>query len=1017
MLLPYPALDQQFNNLSAGDHLAALYESRSEWRSGVMSYIYTAFQKGNKIVWLVNKRQFQYLSRQYIYIMEAALQSGQLAVIDAAFIKKACKNISNNIIEILKSYTFDCMNVHFCLDWVFAMTDPEELLGLETLLHNLAHQTGSILFCQYDIRHLTSSAARAVLESHPRILRHGVLCRNIYYVPSDMVLNDKKCANKITHWLDAIYGEDKTRRETKFLAEVVQYSSNPFAAGQLNGQIMACNPAFEKLSGYNQEELRNINWINDLAQTYNHEDFSKQVQMNDQTIHNKKRYGLRRSDGTTIPIEFTVQRADYLDGVSCYYGFLTDITHHHEYEQALLTIQTKLQQRVRYLDTLIDHMNEFFYTYDQNGIITFVNKKAQEILGYSFDEMVGKPLLKFVVPEYHTIVAQNLRNRLQLGIANSYEHEIITSTGALIYVRANCAPIKNNSGILGGMVLAQDITESRKAELALRHQLELERLISVISSRFVNLEYEEIDQEIEKTLGLMGEFVGADNSYIFLTSEDGNRLSDTHEWCAPGITGSKASLQNLNAADYSWGLNMLKDNEYVYYPDTEQMPVEGRKELSQVLDLKVRSILAVPLRFHRQFIGFMGFTSILDSHIWTKQDVDLLKIAGEILISTLEHRRSEKRIKSGFKLFNGLTEGVMVIDHQGMVSWANRSCSVITGFSPAEIINRSYRSLQFLPEPVKETFPALWEQVESQGKWQGQVELVRRNGEQFTCFISISAVDRIVDHFMDYFAILVDITEQVKLQRERAQLKQQTMIAHRLASLSTLSAGIVHEIAQPLNAIKVLVDGMIYWHQAGNQLESAEVIQKLEEIALETNHINEIIKYIRSFANFKKEELVRCNLNQAVLRSLNLMRRQLSDHDITLQIALEDNLPDVCGHPNRLEEVVINLLVNAMQALSQSVKDNKLIECKTFSRRGTVILEIRDNATGIDDSIIGSVFEPFITSKPSGLGTGLGLSIVNTIVSNLGGKVSVYNNNNGGATFCIQIPAWTGGIKNENSIG
>lgn len=220
MLLPSPDINQQLHHLLPGDHLAALYESRSEWRSSVMPFLQTGLEMGQKVICLAGSRDFGYLARQYAPIIDPALKSGQLLLLDANSFKNKYKNPSSHIIETLNSYMQNSGTVRFSLDWMFKFYPPEQLQQFEAMLHNFIHESGAILFCQYNLKHLESSTAKAVLESHPQVVRGNTLCQNIYYIPSDIIVSDHKPDYEVIHWLDAIYTEDKTRRETKYLAEV-----------------------------------------------------------------------------------------------------------------------------------------------------------------------------------------------------------------------------------------------------------------------------------------------------------------------------------------------------------------------------------------------------------------------------------------------------------------------------------------------------------------------------------------------------------------------------------------------------------------------------------------------------------------------------------------------------------------------------------------------------------------------------------------------------------------------------
>lgn len=141
------------------------------------------------------------------------------------------------------------------------------------------------------------------------------------------------------------------------------------------------------------------------------------------------------------------------------------------FKYALIDSERKLKERVDYLNLLIDNMNELFYTYDNNARITFINKKSNEITGYSPEEMVGRSLLEFVPEAYKEMVWQGIRNRLDNGEPGSYETPIIHKDGSTRIIRLNVSAIIVDGNITGGMVLAEDITERKQAEAVLQNTI------------------------------------------------------------------------------------------------------------------------------------------------------------------------------------------------------------------------------------------------------------------------------------------------------------------------------------------------------------------------------------------------------------------------------------------------------------------------------------------------------------------------------------------------------------------
>jgi len=149
---------------------------------------------------------------------------------------------------------------------------------------------------------------------------------------------------------------------------------------------------------------------------------------------------------------------------------------------------------------------------------------------------------------------------------------------------------------------------------------------------------------------------------------------------------------------------------------------------------------------------------------------------------------------------------------------------------------------------------------------------------------------------------------------------------------------------------------------------------------------------------------MKCDINCAVEKASDLLGQQLKSHKIIFTKILSDRLPKVNGNINIFEEVVINLIVNAMQALDTVNKNDKEIICETVFEEGKIHLKVNDNAFGISNDLKDKIFEPFFSTKSVNGGMGLGLALVQTILSSYNGIIGVSNNKKGGATFTVELP-------------
>lgn len=539
---------------------------------------------------------------------------------------------------------------------------------------------------------------------------------------------------------------------------------------------------------------------------------------------------------------------------------------------------------------------------------------------------------------------------------------------------------------------------------SLQVQLAFHKLLGSIFSRFHSSSYDQLDDVIEETLKETCTFIQADRCYLFLSSENSMFASNTYEWCQEGVSAQKEYLQNLDLYNFTWFRNKLLRTDYLFIPSVEKISACAPKEHIVWPKQEICSALIIPLKHHDKLYGFLGFDAVGQARAWSDEDINLLTIIANIFLWVHQGKQSEQLIRIYRQLANSLEEGILIINEPNQVIAINQAFSEITGYSYADILGQPH-FLFGLMEADQDKIHEMHQQLRTQGKWAGTVTGRHKDGSSYPARYSINTSQDEIDKLTRYMAIFKDISDDYRLEQERAALRKQTMTAQKLNSLSAMSAAVVHEIAQPLNAIKVLVDGMLYCQHNHFELPQSEIFEKLANVSTEMKRIDEIIQSIRSYANSNQSaELSSCSWNEAVERVLGLLGRQLATHQIVIKPVLIDELPRMVANPLRLDEVLLNLLVNAMHALDYCQKAEKEIICQTGYTDKMAILEVADNAYGIDESIHELIFEPFFTNKQSIHGMGLGLSIVASIMTSLKGQVSVFNNDKGGATFRLELP-------------
>lgn len=244
-----------------------------------------------------------------------------------------------------------------------------------------------------------------------------------------------------------------------------------------------------------------------------------------------------------------------------------------------------------------------------------------------------------------------------------------------------------------------------------------------------------------------------------------------------------------------------------------------------------------------------------------------------------------------------------------------------------------------------------------------------------------------------------------ELERTTAELttaQEQLIRSARLAAVGRLSAGVAHEIGNPLAAIRGLLDLM----QMGN-LDPEEEREFISRIQGETERIHHTIRDLLDFSRSDADASPRVesssDLAEVVSDTVKLVDRQTRFRDIDLTLGVDDGLPRVRGDGERIRQLLLNLLFNAADALG----GRGSIQLRASNGGGLVRLVVEDDGPGIDAAILDQVFDPFVTTKPAGQGTGLGLAVCHTIVERLGGSIEARNLPQGGASFEVRLPVAT----------
>jgi len=264
-------------------------------------------------------------------------------------------------------------------------------------------------------------------------------------------------------------------------------------------------------------------------------------------------------------------------------------------------------------------------------------------------------------------------------------------------------------------------------------------------------------------------------------------------------------------------------------------------------------------------------------------------------------------------------------------------------------------------------------------------------------------------YVIENYLLLEDNTERLRSTvtiqdvTERRMAEAQLIQSAKLITLGEMSAGVAHEINQPLSVILLAAENIMNRVSLGS-LEEDYLKKKLKRIISQTERASSIIDHLRKFGREAKEEFHIVDLSEAILGALNLMGEQLKLEQIRIHTQFDNSLPVVFGHQIQLEQMFINLLSNAFHAIRKNNPVDRTITIETLqSATGAAIVRVSDTGGGIPENIITKIFDPFFTTKGMSEGTGLGLSVSYGFVHEMGGSIKATNIDKG-ALFEIELP-------------
>ncbi len=543
------------------------------------------------------------------------------------------------------------------------------------------------------------------------------------------------------------------------------------------------------------------------------------------------------------------------------------------------------------------------------------------------------------VPEDQREIVRHHEDLALAGEPQNYEGMVMRPDGDRRIVAIATAPLRELGQVTGIVASLRDITDERRARDA----------VAQSEGRYRNL-FESATDAIY-TLDVHGAFTSANQATCELTGRD-----------AASLLGHSTRRMLVDKEVITVNRHFLRalDGEAERYECTILRPDGERRTIS---------VTNTPIRRGDDIVGVLGVA----------RDVTDERARAAALA------RSEARYT---RLVESATDAIFTVDQEGRFTAVNRSLEDAVGRPREALLGASFAEL-VAPDELPAALRLLREAYDG-GRSRGAFRYRGVDGELRHGSVIMSPVFE-DGRVTGALGILRDVTDE---QRLTEQLLQQ----EKLAAVGQLVSGVAHELNNPLAGVMAFAQLLL----ASPGMEE-EPRQAVETIHREAKRAAKIVTNLLTFARQQPAERASAQLNDIVTDTLELRRYGLRTAGIDVSVELEAGLPATWADPHQLQQVVLNLLVNAEHALAEVEGERRLRVC-TGRDAGNITFSVSDNGPGVARDQVDRIFNPFFTTKPVGQGTGLGLSISDGIVREHGGRISVETTPGGGATFTVTLP-------------
>ena len=639
----------------------------------------------------------------------------------------------------------------------------------------------------------------------------------------------------------------------------------------------------------------------------------------------------------------------------------------------------QIEQRVvdvRHLEEkyrdLIEHSPEMIYQLNRSGQFVHVNKTGLEKLKYTLDEMLSMRLWDLVPRGQEPLVLQYLERLVAQG-RSSIETVFLAKDGHPIDVEIHATALidQERGGLVHSRAFVRDVTERHRLE----HQLQeyTTKLEQAVSERTQQLVASQARYKALFDLVADSVFMVDSSGMIVAVNKREEQALGYAEANVVGRSLFEVVLFGHHDALRGWLSDIITGQRKVSTQEIMVRHADGRETPAE-MDL-------IRVGVADQLLVMVQLRDITDRKRLERQ---LETYREELEEKVRERTREIEETKQYLEnLLENANDVIYTLDTEQRFTYVNSKIEA-WGYRKDDLLGRPYLALlskRHRGRRLKSTLDIGAKQVY-------EVEVVTRTGEPRAVMVSVSPLHAVEGGILGVLGIARDMTETKKLE-------QQIRNSEKLASVGRLAAGVAHEINNPLGGIL----NCLYNLRKGTLSSSR---QEEYRVSMEdgVRRVQKIVRQLLDFSQQHEPEFTLTDINHVVDRVLVLTTHLFAPNRIVLETVLGHGLPNVMVDRHMIEQVLMNLVLNAVQAM----KDGGVLTIRTSVVEGVCLVEVRDTGSGIPPAVLQRIFDPFFTTKSEGEGTGLGLSVSLGIVERHGGKILVDSEVGKGTTVTLCLP-------------